>query len=847
MFISAPILFAVATLSAAVSPAHEGDAKVLDRVPPYQGPGYRSVRPDVAGTLNAMSNPGFASSNAQLLSWVPLNELNAPQNANSLTGYVSPSGREYALIGTSNGTAFVEVSNPGSPVVRSIIPGPQSLWRDVRTYQNHAYSVSEGGDGIQVMNLANLDQGTVQHVGNIETGGTIATHTVFINTASGFLYRAGGGSNGLRIYSLANPSSPALVATWSDRYVHEVTVHTYTSGPYNGKEIAFACSGFNGGWSQPGIDILDVTNKSNIVLLKRVFYSNAAYSHQCWPTPDMKYLYLNDELDEGDFGFTTLTKVFDIQNLSNPVEKPGFTNGNTAIGHNLYVKGNRIYEANYTSGLRVFDSTNPLSPVEVAWFDTWPENDATSFNGLWNVYPYLPSGIILGSDIERGLFVWWVGPPVLDIAVQGGAPDLISISGTTLNVQLTEQSAGVYTAGSAKLHYDAGAGWVTTDLVPLGGLNFQANLPAAACGDQVRFYFSAQTTNGVTWNLPQGAPDFFYFATAAQSVTAISSDTVELAGSWSPQTAGDTATGGQWAHGNPFGTQAQPEDDHTPGSATKCWFTGQGTSFGNIGEADVDGGNTTLTSPVLAVHTLKEPVISYWRWYSNSIGANPNQDVLTVQVSNNGTQWVTVEVVGPTGYESCGGWLKHQFRVADYVVPTATVRVRFIAADLGSDSIIEAAIDDLEVTDVGCPNPSPEVYCTAKPNSLGCLPSIAFTGTPSVSSPAAFTISASNELNNRFGLLFYGNGTAAGAFQGGTLCVNQPLTRTNLQNSNGNPPPDDCSGTYAINFNAYIQSGIDPALIAGTKVDAQYWSRDPSDPTGFTTALSNALDFIIQP
>jgi choice-of-anchor B domain-containing protein len=827
--------------------AHDGDPKLLDRVPPYQGPGFRSGRPEVAGVLNSISAPTFASNNVVLLSWIPLPELNAPQNANSLTSYVSASGREYALIGTSNGTAFVEVTDPGNPNIVAIVPGPISLWRDVRTYQTYAYSVSEGGEGIQVMNLANLDSGQVQYTGSVQSGGELATHTVFVDKASGFLYRAGGGSNGLRIYSLANPANPTLVASWGDRYVHEVTVVKYTSGPYNGKQVAFACSGFNGGWSQPGIDILDVTNKSNIQLLDRFFYSNPGYSHQCWPTPDMKYLYLNDELDEKNLGIPTLTKVFDIQNLSNPVEKPGFTNGNSAIGHNLYVKANRIYEANYTSGLRVFDSTNPLTPTEIAWFDTWPDNDQASFNGLWNVDPYLPSGVVIGSDIERGLFVWWIGTPQVGFTVAGGVPDFVAPSGQTFQVSLTEQTAGQYVAGSGKFHFDVGAGWVTTDLVPLGGLQFEASLPATTCGDLARFYFSAKSANGVTWTAPQYGPLFQYMATSGQSATSASLDLLEQPGTWNPQAPGDTATGGKWVHGNPLGTQAQPEDDHSSSPGVNCWFTGQGSSFGNLFEADVDGGTTTLTSPTYAVGTLHEPVISYWRWYSNSIGSNANQDVFTVQVSNDGTTWVTVEVVGPTGPQTGGGWFKHQFRVADFVVPTATVSVRFIASDLGAESVVEAAVDDLEVFDVGCPNPQPSVYCTAKQNSQGCAPQIGFSGTPSASSASPFTITSVQQLNNKAGVLFYGFGTTVEPFQGGTLCVKSPLTRTAVQLSGGNPPPDDCSGSYGVDFNALIQSGLDPALVAGAKVDTQYWSRDPADPTGFTTALSNALDFSIQP
>ncbi len=142
---------------------------------------------------------------------------------------------------------------------------------------------------------------------------------------------------------------------------------------------------------------------------------------------------------------------------------------------------------------------------------------------------------------------------------------------------------------------------------------------------------------------------------------------------------------------------------------------------------------------------------------------------------------------------------------------------------------------------------SPQVYCTAKINSQGCLPQVQFTGSPSASLLAPFRIQARFVLNNKPGLLFYGLAFQTLPFQGGTLCVESPLVRTAVQFAGGNPPPDDCSGLYSFDFNDYIQSGSDPRLVAGTLVDAQYWMRDPLDPSGFTSGLSDALHFAIEP
>lgn len=398
--------FLVLLGGAVLAVAHDDDPKILDRRAPYHGPGWNS---DDGGR----PRENFPAQGVELMSWLtPQQFPGGHYSAADCWGYISPSGRLYALIGLRFGTAFVEITDPGSPVIVAVIEGPDSLWHDVDVYQHYAYAVSEGGGGIQVIDMSQIDSGVVTLVKSVTTGGSTRTHTVFVNPHSGYLYRAGGDGNGLRVYSLADPADPTFVTSWSDRYVHEVTVVSYTSGPYAGKEIALACSGYNNGWAQPGLDILDVTNKGNIVNLypNRVTWPNAGYSHQVWLSRDKHYAYLNDELDEYYGGLPTTTIVIDVSDLSNPVVKPPFNNGNTSIGHNLYVKGDYIYEGNYTSGLRVFDASDPLAPAEVAWFDTDPSGDAPSFNSLWGNYPYFPNGIVIGSDIEKGLFVWRILP-----------------------------------------------------------------------------------------------------------------------------------------------------------------------------------------------------------------------------------------------------------------------------------------------------------------------------------------------------------------------------------------------------------------------------------------------------
>jgi hypothetical protein len=141
--------------------------------------------------------------------------------------------------------------------------------------------------------------------------------------------------------------------------------------------------------------------------------------------------------------------------------------------------------------------------------------------------------------------------------------------------------------------------------------------------------------------------------------------------------------------------------------------------------------------------------------------------------------------------------------------------------------------------------PAAQVYCTAKVNSLSCTPAIAASGTASYTDPAPFTISAANELNQKAGLLYYGFAAASTPFQGGVKCVASPTVRTVIQNSGGGSGAPDCSGAYAFDFNAHVQSLANPLLTPGEEVFAQYWSRDPGSAS--TTNLTDAVRFTIAP
>ena len=275
------------------------------------GSGWTASNSRAFGGPAAAGRAQFDSSSVSLSAWLTLSDLGFPTaTGNDCWGYVSPSGREYALMGTSQATVVVEVTNPSAPVIIGSVTGQNSLWRDIKTFGTRAYSVTENGGGIQVIDLSQVDSGVVTLENTITGQGTDETHNVAIDEESGFLYRIGGANNGLRIYSLANPGNPTFVGQYTARYVHDAQIVTYTSGPFAGRQIAFCCAGLNGGFDDTGLTILDVTNKSNITTLSQVSYPARAFSHQGWLSEDRNFFYLGDELDEGNTVSVTSTHVF---------------------------------------------------------------------------------------------------------------------------------------------------------------------------------------------------------------------------------------------------------------------------------------------------------------------------------------------------------------------------------------------------------------------------------------------------------------------------------------------------------------------------------------------------------
>jgi len=331
---------------------------------------------------------------------------------NDSWGWTDPlTNKEYALIGTTTSAAFVDLSDPSNPIFLGRLPTAtvNSLWRDIKVYNNHAFIVSEAaGHGMQVFDLTRL-----RNVVNApETFTADATynefgnaHNIVINEDSGFAYIVGSNTfdGGPHFINIQNPTNPTAAGGYEDdSYSHDAQVITYNGSDtdHTGKELLI-------GSNENEVVIVDVTDKNNPAQISNIDYSNIGYTHQGWFTDDLTYFLLGDELDEINFGGNSRTLVFDFTDLDNPTFHLEYLGPTAAIDHNGYVVSNTFYIANYTAGLRAVDVSNISSGVmvETRFIDTFPSNNNTAFNGAWNIYPFFASGNIIVSDIEGGMFI----------------------------------------------------------------------------------------------------------------------------------------------------------------------------------------------------------------------------------------------------------------------------------------------------------------------------------------------------------------------------------------------------------------------------------------------------------
>ncbi len=385
---------------------------------------------------------GFDCSNVDLIAWMDRSQLTTVSfgvdpfgnpiqpffGINDMWGWEhDESGRSFLIVGRTDGTSFVEVTDPYNPVFLGELPSsslnsqgqPRSaVWRDMKVYADHAYIVADSspGHGVQVFDLTQLLTVSDPQVFSMTNHYTLisSAHNIVINEDTGFAYVVGAGGAGetcgagLHMINLADPANPAFEGCYAEfgtsrgggGYTHDAQCVVY-NGPDEEWEEKEICVNSN----ERSVVITDVTDKQAPSTISIGQYPATEYTHQGWLTEDHRYYFQGDELDEARNAVgNTRTIVWDLQDLDDPIVVAEFLAERDAIDHNMYVRGHLLFQSQYVDGLRILDVSDPANPVEVGFFDTHLSNNSV-WDGSWSNYPFMKDNMVAVTSDPEGLFI----------------------------------------------------------------------------------------------------------------------------------------------------------------------------------------------------------------------------------------------------------------------------------------------------------------------------------------------------------------------------------------------------------------------------------------------------------
>jgi choice-of-anchor B domain-containing protein len=694
-----------------------------------------------------------AQLNVSLRSNLPYNYV-----LSNIGGYVDSSGNEYALVGTFTGLSIVDVTNPANPIVKFNIPGINSDWREVKTWQNFAYVTTEGCcDGLQILNLGYLPDSVPlkYYKGDGAINNQINTiHALHIDNGFCYLYGSDIFNGAALILDLADPWNPTYQGRTPGTYVHDGYVRNDT---------LYSCHIYDGYFS-----VIDVTNKANpsIVTTQN---TPSLFTHNSWLNDAGNVLFTTDEVND------SYLAAYDISDVNNITElgRIQVTPGSGSIVHNTHTLNDYEIVSWYKDGIAIVDVSRPDNMIVVGSYDTYPQGSGGGFNGCWGVYPYLPSGNLVCSDIDNGLFV--LTPTyVRGCYLEGLITD--SVTGTPifnakiqiLNTSINKQSklTGEYKTGtSAAGVYDievSKAGYITKIIYGVSlsnGVLTNLNVPLAS--------FSNVAATGTVTNAVTGAPianATVHFSNAQFDVTATTNSAGQYTlagfypdnytvtvGNWGYQTIcsssqvdatplsfaltpgyyddfsldfGWTVSGpspNAWERGVPIQTISQntianPGVDVLGDCGEECYVTDNGG--GGAWDNDVDQGATILTSPEFDLSASSNASLSYKRWFYNGGFTNgAPDDTMSIYLTNGSTTVLLERTYA--GQPSQSIWLNQTYQLNSLLPLTSTMRLIVNISDPGPTfNIVEGGFDNFVISNVtGLPtNENNLTTITAQPN-----------------------------------------------------------------------------------------------------------------------------------
>ncbi|MBR9920514.1 MAG: choice-of-anchor B family protein [Bacteroidetes bacterium] len=684
------------------------------------------------------------SANAQL-NMSLLDQLDYTPDLNDVWGWADPdTGIEYALVGARTGVSIVSLEDPENVVEVAWIPGESSTWRDLKTWGSTCYVVTDQGgttEGVTVIDLSDLPNSAPYYhwTPNLSPEGpglsTLETcHNIYIDEF-GYAYLAGCNMNsgGMLILDVfSNPGTPEFVAAAPNTYSHDVYVRDnlmYSSEIYAGQ-----------------MAIYDVEDKQNIQFLGSA-ETPFSFTHNVWLSDDGNVAFTTDEQANAPVA------AYDVSDPTNIVEldqyQPLETLGDGVVPHNVHVWNDWLIISYYSDGGIIVDAAQPDNLIEVGNFDTFFGGGA-GFNGAWGAYPFLPSGIVLVTDIDNGLYVldadykracYLEGNVTSSFDGSNLSGVDIEIQSSQLN-QATTNLQGDYKTGQVlngtfdvvftkpgyvteTVSVDLENGETTVvDVVmdPLGVV--QGSVVRDANGDPVpnaEVFFDGDndffTTAGVdgTFQLIGVEPgDYAVYAgawgyiTSEELISISGSDVIELSltegyyddftfdFSW---TSSSDATSGAWEWVIPQestfnGALTTPGMDVSDDFSNRCYVTGNG---GNGGSNDVDNGTVSITSPVMDLSGYNQAIVSYQAFFFNGGGGGGSgdpDDALRMAISN-GTEVLDLEIIE----NSLTDWSAvSEFDLTGMIELTDNMQFIVETSDLAATGhIVEAAFDFFQV------------------------------------------------------------------------------------------------------------------------------------------------------
>ncbi len=674
-------------------------------------------------------------------------ELDFPgETVANIWGYTKD-GREYALVGGSLKTHIVEVTNPDAPVLIKSFPFSNSLWKEIRVYQNVAYISTEGGGaGLQIIDLSGLPSAnlpTYQYFGDGAIAGQLQTiHALQVDETKGYLYLYGANlaNGGAIVCDISNPYTPVYAGQYNLNYIHDGYADNDTL--------------YGGHISDGYFSVIDMSDKNNPVVLATQ-PTPTTFTHNTWLTKDRKHLLTTDETSGSYLAMYNISDLDDIKEL----DRLQCTPGSGSIAHNTYVKGDHAVTAWYTDGVNIVDCTRPSNIVQTGWYDTYP-GTGSGFEGAWGVYPYFPSGNLIVSNINPGkifvltptytrasYFEGTVTDAATGLKIQGAnvelyTTNLVDAEKTPADgtFALGTRTPGQYMARCSKFGYVPQN--IAVQLTEGEVLIYNFNLVAAATytvGGSVKDAAGNPIPNAkVVIQEPEVQYEAVSNANGLFTVSGVLPSNYDvIAGVWGYKNGGSsnynisgnatvdivlekgykddfaidqgwTVTGtslqGQFERVEPLGITIQgvvvtPEEDIENDLGNMCFVTGNDP--GSIGEDDLQEGNTILKSPLMDLSNYGVTQVRFsTAFISASQNGTPTQEKLRVYISNGTIEKLLLQ--RSSSFDS--GWKVHTFIIPMSLPLTSTMQLRVELNENfpGELVVTEASFDGFEV--IGTPS-----------------------------------------------------------------------------------------------------------------------------------------------